>query len=82
MAIRAFQSMEPNQRCCLTSSTPFLSIPSRLVTSAVRNILMMDLAYLRLRDKVLVDFFEELDFAFEDVLVDDHGVFVGEGVDA
>jgi hypothetical protein len=42
---------------------------------------MMDLAYLRLRDKVLVDFFEELDFAFEDVLVDDHGVFVSEGVD-
>ncbi len=43
---------------------------------------MMDLAYLRLINKVLVDFFEELDFAFEDVLVDDHGVFVGEGVDA
>jgi hypothetical protein len=55
-------------------------MPNLFVTSAVKNNLMIALAYLIKFVKVLIEVFRESDFPFEYVLVNDHGVFIGKWV--
>jgi hypothetical protein len=57
-------------------------MPNLLDTSATSRCLIIDLASLTSHKRLLVKVFGESNFPFQDILVDDHWVFISEGVNA
>lgn len=80
LAKSCFMSILANHRCCFTSSTPFFSIPNLFDTSATKRCLINDFASLKMKNFLLIHVLGKAHFSFKNILINDHGIIICEGI--